>query len=105
MILSTGMSQFEEIDHTYNILIKRNVKLSLLNCVSEYPPLYEDLNLKVIQKLIKKYPKAKIGHSDHSPTIETSIAAVALGAEIIEKHVTLDKILRCTLFWDFRQHI
>ena len=95
MILSTGMSKFEEIDNTYNILIERNVKLSLLNCVSEYPPIYEDLNLKVIQKLIKKYPKAKIGHSDHSPTIETSIAAVALGAEIIEKHVTLDKEMPC----------
>ena len=95
MILSTGMSKFEEIDNTYNILIERNVKLSFLNCVSEYPPIYEDLNLKVIQKLIDKYHKAKIGHSDHSPRIETSIAAVALGAEIIEKHVTLDKGMPC----------
>ena len=58
---------------------------------SEYPPLYEDLNLKFIEKMTKMFPDIIIGHSDHTPDIYTSLAAVSLGAKIIEKHVILDK--------------
>ena len=95
MILSTGMSTLEEIEMVYRKLKKYNNRLCFLNCVSEYPPIYEDLNLKVITLLIKKYPDIIIGHSDHTPSIETSLAAVTLGAKIIEKHVTLDKSIPC----------
>ena len=95
MILSTGMSTIDEIDMTYSFMQDLQVELSLLNCVSEYPPVFEDINLKVINKLIDRYPMAKIGHSDHTKSIETSIAAVSLGAEIIEKHVTLDEKIPC----------
>ena len=95
MILSTGMSTLEEIEMVYRKLKKYNNSLCFLNCVSEYPPIYEDLNLKVITLLIKKYPDIIIGHSDHTPSIETSLAAVTLGAKIIEKHVTLDKSIPC----------
>ena len=91
MVVSTGMSTFDEIDRTYQALIKRNVPLVLMNCLSEYPPVYEDLNLGVIREMIKRFPKAVIGHSDHTPDLYTCFAAVALGARVLEKHVILDK--------------
>jgi N-acetylneuraminate synthase len=92
MIVSTGMSTFEEIDRTYEVLAATGVPLALMNCVSEYPPQYQDINLKVIGTMISRYPKAIIGHSDHTPDLFTCYAAVALGAKIIEKHVILDKL-------------
>lgn len=91
MIVSTGMCTFDEIDRTYQALTKRDVPLVLMNCVSEYPPVYEDLNLGVITEMKKRFPKAVIGHSDHTPDLFTCFAAVALGAHVIEKHVILDK--------------
>ena len=91
MIVSTGMSTFAEIDRTYEALSKRGVPVALMNCVSEYPPVYEDLNLGVICKMRDRYPQAVIGHSDHTADLFTCFAAVALGARIIEKHVILDK--------------
>jgi len=91
MIVSTGMSTFDEIEHTYQALVKRNTQLILMNCVSEYPPVYEDLNLGVIGEMTKRFPKALIGHSDHTPDLYTCFAAVALGARVLEKHVILDK--------------
>ena len=90
MILSTGMSDYSEIDRTYKTL-ENKVNLALLNCVSEYPPVYEDINLLVIEDMIKRYPNVVIGHSDHTPDLYSSFAAVTLGAKIIEKHVILDK--------------
>ena len=95
MILSTGMSTLEEIEMVYSKLRSCTDELCFLNCVSEYPPIYEDINLKVIPLLIKKYPDIIVGHSDHTPSIETSLAAITLGAKIIEKHVTLDKNIPC----------
>jgi len=91
MIVSTGMCTFEEIDRTYNALIKTNVQLALTNCISEYPPVYEDVNLGVISRMIERYPKAVIGHSDHTPDLYTSFAAIVAGAKIIEKHVIISK--------------
>lgn len=91
MIVSTGMCTFDEIDRTYQALITRNVPLVLMNCVSEYPPVYEDLNLGVITEMVERFPKAVIGHSDHTPDLYTCYAAVALGAHVLEKHVILDK--------------
>lgn len=91
MIVSTGMSTFEEIDRTYKLLRDMNVPLVFMHCVSEYPPVYQDINLKVINQMIERYPEAIIGHSDHTPDLFTCFAAVALGAKVIEKHVILDK--------------
>jgi N-acetylneuraminate synthase len=91
MIVSTGMCTFEEIDRTYNALTKTYVPLALTNCISEYPPIYEDVNLGVISKMVERYPKAVIGHSDHTPDLYTSFAAVVAGAKIIEKHVIISK--------------
>jgi N-acetylneuraminate synthase len=91
MIVSTGMSTFEEIDVTYNALRATRIPLALTYCVSEYPPLYEDMNLGNIPAMTARYPEAVIGHSDHTPDLYTCFAAVVLGARILEKHVILDK--------------
>jgi N,N'-diacetyllegionaminate synthase len=91
MIVSTGMSTYEEIDRTYQALAATNIPLALTYCVSEYPPVYEDMNLRSIRTMIERYPAAVIGHSDHTPDLYTCFAAVTLGAKIIEKHVILDK--------------
>ena len=95
MIVSTGMSTFEEIDRTYEALSSRGVPLALTNCLSEYPPLYQDLNLRVISQMQSRYPAAIIGHSDHTPEIYSCLAAVPLGAAILEKHVIVDKTQPC----------
>ena len=91
MIISTGMSTYIEIDETYEALKDIVKDLSLLYCISEYPPVYEDMNLMNVQTMQDRYPKANIGHSDHTPDLFTVFAAVALGAKIVEKHVILDK--------------
>lgn len=91
MIVSTGMCSLDEIERTYDALVKTGVKFAFTNCLSEYPPKYEDVNLKVIQAMKERFPKAVIGHSDHTPDLYTCYAAVALGASIIEKHVILNK--------------
>ena len=91
MIISTGMCTLEEIKRTYDALLPLKIPLALTNCLSEYPPKYEDVNLYVISKMKNYFPDAIIGHSDHCPDLYTSFAAVALGARIIEKHVILDK--------------
>ncbi len=91
LIVSTGMSTVVEIQRTYDALVSRAKSLALLNCVSEYPPVYGDVNLRVITAMQDLFPQAVIGHSDHTPDIFTCFAAVTLGAAIIEKHVILDK--------------
>jgi len=91
MIVSTGMSTLEEIDETVKELTKINKDIIIMNCTSEYPPNYADMNLGVIDELKKRYDLI-IGHSDHTPDIYTSIAAVAKGAKLIEKHFILNKL-------------
>ncbi len=91
MIVSTGMADFEEIDRTYDALVEKETPLVLMNCISEYPPDYGDMNLGVITTMRERYCQAVIGHSDHTPDLYTTFAAIALGAKVIEKHVILDK--------------
>jgi len=91
MILSTGMATFDEIKDTANFLKDLGAEFAFLNCLSEYPPKYEDMNISFIHKLQAEFPEVIVGHSDHAPDLYTSYAAVALGAKIIEKHVILDK--------------
>lgn len=93
IILSTGMSTLSEISNALKILIKFGTKrknISLLQCNTEYPTPFEDANLLVIKDLKKRF-NTEVGYSDHTIGIEASIAAVALGSKIIEKHVTLNK--------------
>lgn len=91
MIVSTGMSTFDEIKRTYDALTDNGVPLALMNCISEYPPVYEDVNLRVIEDMQEKFTKAVIGHSDHTPDNFTCYSAVTLKSALIEKHVILDK--------------
>jgi len=93
IILSTGMASYAEIYNALKILIKSGIKkkkITLLQCNSSYPTPLHDVNLKVIKEYQKKF-KVKVGYSDHTQGIESSLAAVALGAIIIEKHFTLNK--------------
>jgi len=93
IIMSTGMSTLMEIKNAIKVLTKYGAKLkdiTLLQCNSEYPTPYADANLLAIKELKKKF-KTKVGYSDHTLGIEASIGAVALGATIIEKHLTLSK--------------
>lgn len=90
MILSSGMSLIEEIDETIDTLKVINTQLIIMNCTSEYPPHYEDINLGVIKQLEERY-NIPIGHSDHTPDIYTCFGAVAMGAKLIEKHLILDR--------------
>ena len=94
MIVSTGMSEIVEIDETYNFLIGEVPELILLNCTSAYPPSEKDINLGFIPKMIERYPAAVIGHSDHTPGIYTALGAVAMGARVLEKHITIDHELQ-----------
>ena len=91
MIISSGMCTLEELDRTYNALVNTGIPLAFTNCLSEYPPVYEDINLGVLKQMHERYPNAVVGHSDHTPDLYTCFAAVAYGACIIEKHVILNK--------------
>jgi sialic acid synthase SpsE len=88
IILSTGMNTWESIRKATDIL---TVPFALLHCTSMYPTPYEKVRLHSITQMRKMYPGVPIGLSDHSLGIWTSLAAVALGARIVEKHFTLDK--------------
>ena len=89
IILSTGMSTQEEVDEAINTLNKND--LAVLHCVSTYPTQPEELNLNVIKTYQKKYPNIIIGYSGHETGLSTTYAAVAIGAKIIERHITLDR--------------
>ncbi|WP_110112110.1 N-acetylneuraminate synthase [Bacillus sp. CGMCC 1.16541] len=94
IILSTGMSTLAEIDQTLSYVTSLNptVSVSILHCTSSYPAPESQLNLRVIPEYMKRYPYP-IGYSDHSVGIHIPIAATALGAQMIEKHITLDQSL------------
>ena len=90
IILSTGMAEMDEIETAVRILREHGAgEISLLHCNTEYPTPMEDVNLRAMLSLKEKFG-VKVGYSDHTKGIEVPIAAAALGAEIIEKHFTLD---------------
>ena len=83
------MSSEKQINKAVKTLSQKN--LSILHCNSSYPAQNHQLNLKYIQKLKMKFKKSIIGYSGHEMNLSSSVAAVVLGAKIIERHVTLDK--------------
>ncbi|MFZ3122399.1 MAG: N-acetylneuraminate synthase [Thermodesulfovibrionales bacterium] len=96
VILSTGMADLEEIGNAINVLTgygTRKDDITVLHCNTEYPTPFEDVNL-VAMLTIRDAFKVKVGYSDHTPGIEAPVAAVALGATVIEKHFTLDKNMK-----------
>lgn len=94
IILSTGMSNLNEIESALTVLRTEdaNRKITLLHCNTEYPTPYLDVNLKAMEALRTEFG-LPVGYSDHTEGIEVAIAAVALGATVIEKHFTLDRNL------------
>ena len=96
MILSTGMAGKKELDEAMDVITKYHNEISILHCVSQYPTNPNNLNLNTIKYLKNNYPQYKIGFSDHTIGISAPIAAIAMGAEIIEKHVTIDRRMKGT---------
>ncbi len=95
IIMSTGMSETEEVARAVDILTERGVALediALLHCNTQYPTPFADVNLRAMESL-RRLGTGYVGYSDHTVGIEVPVAAVALGADIIEKHFTLDKSL------------
>ena len=94
MILSTGMSDFREIDNAVETCLRaNNANITILHCISKYPPNDEDLCMNVISVLRNRYPDYRIGFSDHTPNPTAAVYARALGATFFEKHFTSDKSL------------
>lgn len=91
IIISTGMATLDEIKETYDFIENKD-NLIILHCITGYPTSFKEANLNFIKTLQKEFD-VPIGFSDHSPGIELPIAAVALGACVVEKHFTLDKNL------------
>ncbi len=94
MILSTGMSTLAEVRQAVSWIRRANprTRLSLLHCVTEYPAPFDQVNLRAMGTLSQEFG-LPVGYSDHTPNTDIPIAAVALGATIIEKHFTLDRTL------------
>ena len=101
IILSTGMCELSDIKAAVNVINKfwpkansqqPTADITILHCNTEYPTPYQDVNLKAMLEIAETF-KVKIGYSDHTQGIEVPIAAVALGASVIEKHFTLDKTM------------
>lgn len=90
IILSTGMSTIEEVDHAVMVLGRRD--LVLLHTCSTYPSRYEELNLRVVQTMAERYG-VPVGYSGHETGVPTSTAAVTLGACMLERHITLDRAM------------
>ena len=96
LILSTGMANLGEIEEALDVLTESGTPLgdiTVLHCNTEYPTPFEDVNLRAMQTLRSAFPGISVGYSDHTPGIEVPIAAVAMGATVIEKHFTLDQNL------------
>jgi N-acetylneuraminate synthase len=90
IILSTGMSTLAQIDHAVEVLGREN--LVVLHATSTYPASYDELNLKVIPVLAKRFG-IPVGYSGHETGIASSVAAVVLGASMVERHLTLDRAM------------
>ncbi len=96
IILSTGMGGQAELDDALETISRYHSDISILHCISEYPAHYKNINLRTINWLQENYPQYRIGYSDHSIGIDIPLAAVALGSEILEKHITIDRNLKGT---------
>jgi N,N'-diacetyllegionaminate synthase len=95
LIISTGMATLDEIGSAIKVIVNEGTNianLTLLHCTSEYPAPIEEVNLLAMNAMSREF-NLEVGYSDHTEGIEVAIAAVALGAKVIEKHFTLDRNL------------
>ena len=95
LILSTGTADEKEVDTAFKLLKKNSKDIILLQCTSAYPSKFEEIDLRVIDTFKKKY-NCLVGFSGHEPGINIGVSAAALGAKVIEKHVTLNKKMNGT---------
>jgi sialic acid synthase len=96
IILSTGMAGKKELDDALEVITRYHNDISILHCVSQYPTQPDNLNLRTITYLKQHYGQYHIGFSDHTIGIAAPVVAVGMGAEIIEKHVTIDRRMKGT---------
>ncbi len=96
IILSTGMAGKKELDEALGVITRYHSNISILHCVSQYPTEPDNLNLETIWYLKEHYGQYKIGFSDHTIGISAPPIAVGMGAEIIEKHITIDRHMKGT---------
>ena len=96
IILSTGMAGKKELDDALEVITRYHSNISILHCVSQYPTEPDNLNLRTITYLKEHYGQYKIGFSDHTIGISAPPIAVGMGAEIIEKHITIDRHMKGT---------
>ena len=96
IILSTGMAGKKELDDALEVITRYHNDISILHCVSQYPTRPDNLNLKTIAYLKRHYGQYPIGFSDHTIGIAAPVVAVGMGAEIIEKHITIDRRMKGT---------
>lgn len=96
IIISTGMAGEQELNNALDVISKQHDNISILHCLSQYPARYENLNLATIHYLEEHFPQYTIGYSDHSVGIFIPTAAVAMGAKVIEKHITIDRNMKGT---------
>ena len=96
IILSTGMAGKKELDDALDVITRYHDDISILHCVSQYPTEPDNLNLNTITYLKENYGQYKIGFSDHTIGISAPIVAIGMGAEIIEKHITVDRRMKGT---------
>lgn len=94
LIVSTGMATMEEVEDACDVIrsVDPTIDLALLHCTSEYPTTHANTNLRAMGIMDDSFP-VPVGHSDHTPDVETPSFAVAAGAAIVEKHFTMDKTL------------
>lgn len=91
MIVSTGMSSLAEIDEAVQTVLKHNDQLIVLHCMSIYPTPDEKFNLKTIPMFKERYHPLPVGYSGHEQDYLPTLAAISMGAKIVERHITLDK--------------
>lgn len=96
VILSTGGARIEDIRVAHDILAQGTGHLAILQCTAGYPAAWEELNLRVIDTYRRMFPDTVVGLSSHDNGIAMAVAAFVLGAQIIEKHFTLDRTMRGT---------
>ncbi len=96
IILSTGMAGTKELDDALEVITRYHNQISILHCVSQYPTHPDNLNLRTISYLKQHYGQYRIGFSDHTIGISAPVVAVGMGAEIIEKHITIDRHMKGT---------
>lgn len=100
IIMSSGMSTFEEIEKALTFLSAKNSRVALLHCLSKYPGLPEEANLATMELFRERFPGVPIGFSENSLSIDTSTTAVAMGAKIVERHFTTSR-----KWWGADHHI